>query len=293
MRSRKLLLVDGTAVVYRAFYAIRELSTRSGTPTNALFGFVRMLTQLKETWLPTHWGVMFDGGLPRERRELLESYKAQRPPMPDSLRSQLPLVQEYLNLAGVPWTRMEGEESDDVMASLAEWSRPDCDAILIATSDKDMFQLVDEKVKVVPVAGKDGVLDLEGVKAKTGVLPAQIVDWLSMVGDNADNIPGVPGIGPKTAAKLLEQLGTVDAVFEHISEAGSSRLQELLAEHRSVIARNRAMMRLRTDLVVDLADWNKLELRQPASSGSLLTFLEELELHSLAKGLREPELFPV
>jgi len=289
MNSRKLVLVDGTAVLYRSFYAIRELSTAAGRPTNALFGFIRMLKQVREMWTPSHWAVTFDGGLPKARRELMETYKAQRPPMPDDLKSQIPLAQDYLDRSEITWIRMEGEEADDVIATLAEQARPECEAILIATSDKDMFQLVDEKVKIVPVAGKEGILDVEGVKKKTGVTPSQIIDWLSMVGDSSDNIPGVPGVGAKTAAKLLEQFGSLDALLARTGEVTSERIRAVLEQSRDIVMRNRAMVRLRKDLTCQLA-WSSMEVHMPPVA-KLLPFLEEMELHSMVKELREQELF--
>lgn len=289
MNQGKLVLVDGTAVLYRSFYAIRELSTSSGVPTNAVFGFIRMLKQIRDLWTPTHWAVVFDGGTPKERRDLLESYKAQRPPMPDALREQIPLVEEYLNRSDVTWARVPGQEADDVIASLAENARLECASILIATSDKDIFQLVDEKIKVVPVAGKEGLLDVEGVRAKTGVFPSQIIDWLAMVGDSADNIPGVPGVGAKTAAKLLEQFRGLDEILAGTGMIKSERVRSVLEQSRGILERNRAMVRLRKDLPC-MPVWESLVVRNP-SAAELLPFLERMEFHAMAKELREPDLF--
>jgi len=289
MNSRKFVLIDGTAVLYRSFYAIRELSTSTGKPTNALFGFIRMLKQVKDSWAPTHWAVTFDGGLPKERKALLKTYKAQRPSMPDALRGQIPLVEDYLGRAGISWFRIEGEEADDIIASLAEKARQDCEAILIATSDKDIFQLVDDKIKIIPVAGKECVLDSEGVKAKTGVLPSQIIDWLSLVGDSSDNIPGVHGVGAKTAAKLLEQFGGLDELFVNLSKVTSDRIRKALEQSRELIERNRAMVRLRRDLECSPI-WENLEVKAPLA-GKMLPFFEDMEFHSMAKEIREQELF--
>ena len=289
MNSRRFVLIDGTAVLYRSFYAIRELSTSAGKPTNAVFGFVRMMKQVKDLWKPTHCAVAFDGGLPKERKALLETYKAQRPPMPDALREQIPLAEDYLNRAEVAWFRLAGEEADDVIASLADKAKHDCEAVLIATSDKDIFQLIDDKIKIVPVAGKEGLLDAGGVKAKTGVLPGQIVDWLALVGDSSDNIPGVPGVGSKTAAKLMEQFGGLDELLAGLAMVQGDRIRTALDQNRDLITRNRTMMRLRRDLDCPIL-WEKLEVRAP-SPGRLLPFLETMEFHSMAKEIREAELF--
>jgi len=289
MNLKKLVLVDGNAVLYRSFYAIRELSTSAGKPTNAVFGFIRMLRQLKDLWGPTHWAVVFDGGLPKERKALLESYKAQRPPMPDALKEQIPVAEDYLVRAEIAWIRMSGEEADDVIASIVDKATNDFDSILIATSDKDIFQLIDDKVKIVPPAGKNGLLDAEGVKEKTGVYPSNIVDWLSLVGDSSDNISGVPGVGAKTAAKLIEQFGGLDGLFANIGNIENVRIRNVLEQSRALIARNRAIVSLRRDLAC-LPEWEKFEIRRPLV-GKLLPFFESMEFHSMAKEIKEMDLF--
>ncbi|MDD4871014.1 MAG: 5'-3' exonuclease H3TH domain-containing protein [Kiritimatiellae bacterium] len=290
MNPRKFILIDGTAVIYRSFYAIRDLSTGDGKPTNAVFGFIRMLKQTRDSWMPTHWAVVFDGGLPKERRELLETYKAQRPAMPDALREQIPFVEDYLNRAEIPWFRMQGEEADDVIATLAEKARHECETILIATSDKDIFQLIDDKIKIIPVAGKGGLLDVEGVRGKTGVVPSQIIDWLAMVGDSSDNIPGVPGIGAKTAAKLLAQFGKLDEVLANVEQITSDKIRIALQQSRDLLARNRAMVRLRRDLACTPV-WGELEVVHTPSANRLLPFFEAMEFHSMAKEVKEKDLF--
>ena len=141
MASGVLLLVDALAVLYRSFFAIRDLSTADGRPTNALYGFVRKLRQMREHWQPSHLAVVFDGGLPEERTALLEEYKAQRPAMPDPLAEQLPLVDEYLGLAAVPSLRVAGEEADDVIATLACRAAGDARRVLVASGDKDLYQI--------------------------------------------------------------------------------------------------------------------------------------------------------
>jgi len=283
-----LLLIDGTALLYRAFYAIRELTTRAGRPTNAVFGFVRMLGQLRRTWRPSHWLVAFDGGLPAERVALLESYKAQRPEMPAGLRAQVTVAEDYLERAAVPWLRREGQEADDVLAAAARWAAPRADRVLIATNDKDFYQLVDEKISIVSPAGKPDRLDAEGVRAKTGVLPERIVEWLALVGDSSDNIPGVPGIGAKTAARLLSEHGSLAGIWKAIDRAGNARLRDALATHREAVERNLAIVRLRTDLKWDMG-WDALAVKE-ADAARLLPLLRELEFDSMVRELESPQL---
>ena len=284
------MLVDGMAVLYRAFFAIRELSTSSGRPTNALFGFIRMLRQMMTAWHPSHVAVAFDGGLPEERTALLAEYKAQRPPLPEPLRAQIDASREYLDRAGITWLRVEGQEADDIIASLARWAEHEGDAVLIASSDKDLYQLVGGKVRVVPVSGELGTgMGPDEVKLKTGVSPAKIVEWLALVGDSADNIPGVPGVGPKTAAKLLNEFGSLEDIWCRMDAVESDRIRASLLANRPLVDRNIAMMRLRTDLVSGVT-WDALRARTP-DKDKLLAFYEEMEFGSLARELREPALF--
>jgi len=287
--NTRLVLIDGTAVAYRAYFAIRDLSTKSGRPTNAVFGFVRMVEQLRTNWKPTHWVVAFDGGLPEERTRLLEDYKAQRPPMPKSLRDQLETIDEYLDLAGVPWSLQEGQEADDVMASLAHWAGKKADTVLVATGDKDMYQIVDERTRVVSLSGKATAMGPEEVRGKTGVEPSQMVDWLALVGDNSDNIPGVPGVGPKTAASLLECYGSLKGLLKNVATVESSKVRKALTENKDTALRNLEMICLRRDLDSPFR-WEELKSRPP-SPDRLIPFFEELEFHSMVRALREQDMF--
>jgi 5'-3' exonuclease len=283
-----LILVDGTALAYRAFFAIRGLSTAAGRPTNAVFGFVRMLRQLREAWRPTHGAVVFDGGLSAERMALLEEYKAQRPRMPEALEQQLATIQEYLRRADVCCLLEPGQEADDLLASLAARAAGEFAEVLIATSDKDFYQLVGEAVHLVPLAGKGERTTAAAVKQKTGVEPGQIVEWLALAGDASDNIPGVPGVGPKTAAELLGRYGTLEGIRRHVGELRNERLRGSLEASEALLRRNVALARLRTDLPCP-DDWQRMALRAPQPA-RLLPFFEELEFKALARELSQPEL---
>lgn len=288
MPSTRLLLVDGTGIIFRGFFAIRNLSTRDGVPTNAVFGFIRMLRQLKELWKPTHVVVVLDGGKPVRRVELLPDYKGNRAPTPDDLRAQVPLVEQYLTRSRTAWVREDGQEADDVLAVLSR-EAADSAEVLVATSDKDMLQLVDDSVRVVAVSGKSESLDAEGVKEKTGVLPSQIVEWLALTGDSADNIPGVPGVGPKTAAQLLGRFGSLKALWEHLGDVKREKLREALRAARADVERNVELVRLDSDIPCGIR-WIDGALTAP-DTPSLLAFYEQLEFDVFAKELREPGLF--
>lgn len=284
MSSAKLAIIDGHGLIYRAFFAIRSLSTSAGIPTNAVYGFARMIEQYRRILQPTHWIVTFDGGLPVERMAILASYKAQRPSMPDELRGQIPLISRYLTLSGVPQVMMDGCEADDVIATLVSRFARDDMAIVVVSSDKDLLQLVGAGVTVIRPSAIDHVLDEAGVRAKMGVGPAVIPDLLALVGDQSDNIPGVRGVGPKTAAKLLVKYESVREVYAHIEEVEPVRIREALRESRAIVDRNVDLVRLRRDLDtrVELADIGV----KPVDSEALDPFLEELELHTLVRDQR-------
>jgi len=286
---RTLLLVDGNNLLYRAFFAVPDLATRAGVPTNAVFGFVRLLRQMEESWSPDGVVVAFDGGIPDERKALLGEYKAQRKPMPGKLREQMPLVERYLDAARVAWARVEKEEADDVIASICKAWNSDFERALIASSDKDLFQLVCEKIMIVPVAGRGAAMGPAEVLQKTGVSPASLCGWLALVGDAADNIPGVPGVGAKTAARLIGQYGTIEAIYRRLDSMPPGRVRDSLSVSRDIVERNMAMMSLRE--TVDSGLTPQGVLRKPADGKALLALFEELEFHSMAREYRQGDLF--
>ncbi len=280
-----LLLIDGTAVAYRAFYAIRGLSTSGGQPTNAVYGFIRMLRQMEKIWKPTHRVVVFDGGLPEDRMEALETYKAQRPDMPDTLQQQLPDINEFLERADAAAVMLERFEADDVMATLARQARESDAGVLLATSDKDLYQLVTDRVSIIPPSKSNERMGPAEIEKKTGVPPERIVDWLALVGDSSDNIPGVPGVGAKTAAGLIRSFGSVSGIYGRLAEVASERIRNALDKNRDVVMRNIDLMTLQTNLSCSL-DWEAAKVRKPDPE-KLLPFFKRLEFHAMAKELEE------
>ena len=247
-----LLLVDGHAYAYRAFHAIRSLSSPTGQPTNAIFGFLRMLGKMRATVAPTHLAVIWDGGLAEERVAQHPDYKAGRPPMPTDLEAQLSGIADYLDAARIPSLCRKGVEADDWIATLARQAEAvDC-RVVIASSDKDFMQLVTPQVGLLNPNDKSETIwtDVE-VRAKAGVAPGQIVDWLSLVGDSVDNIPGVPGVGPKTAAELLERFGSAENLYARLDEVTSERIRLKLREAHAVVRKNQQLIRLREDIAGD------------------------------------------
>lgn len=283
------MLVDGHNIAYRAFHAIPPLTAPDGTPIQAVLGFARILASLRDTWRPSHACVAFDGGLPAARTEALATYKAQRAPMPETLRPQFAILGEYLSLAGVAHIRIEGEEADDVLATLARRAAGTGADVVVVSGDKDLLQLASDRITLVrPQAPRERV-DPAGVRALLGIDPDRVPEWLALTGDSSDNIPGVPGVGAKTAAALLGRFGTLEALWVRLAEVTPARIRDLLRAHRAAVDRNLGMVRLRDDLP-DLPDWTRLALGEP-QGGQLRSFLARYGLRSLMSLAPEPELF--
>lgn len=280
----RLLLVDGHAYAYRAFHAIRSLNGPDGAPTNAIYGFVKMLAKLRESLRPTHLAVIWDGGLAAERTAAHPDYKAQRPAMPEGLARQLDEIGAYLSAAGIAsWCR-DGVEADDWIAVAARRAAMAGAQVVIASSDKDFMQLVSPSIGLVnPNDKTERIWTDAEVMAKSGVQPGQIVDWLSLVGDSVDNIPGVPGVGPKTAADLLRQFGTVAELYRRLPEVKSDRVRAALATAEADVRRNQNLIRLHDDVGAgfQLAD------TAPAAvdNGRLLALFQRWGFRSMARDL--------
>ena len=275
-----LLLVDAYSLIYRAFYAIRTLTGPKGEPVNALFGFTKMLKKLQADYEPSHWAVVFDLGAPKQRLAMAPSYKAQRPPTPPDLDQQLPAIRAALAGMRVPVVEIDGEEADDIIGTLAKQAAKAGHEVLIASSDKDFMQIVGGKIKMIKPDGKESaVFDDEGVMKRYGVKPAQIVDFLSLIGDNVDNIPGVPGIGEKTAAELLGKYGNLDALLEHAAEIPKPKLREALLAHADQVRTNRELIKLQCSLKLPVT---VAELKvQPPDAKSLAEIYRQYGFKSL------------
>jgi DNA polymerase-1 len=263
----RLLIVDGHAYAYRAFHAIRSLRSPTGEPTNAIYGFLKMLEKMRQGVVPTHLMVVWDGGLSAERMAVLPGYKAQRPEMPDDLRAQFDEIGKYLAAAGVPAFCGDGVEADDYIGCLARCAAAAGWHVVIASSDKDFMQLVTERVGLLNPNDKTGTIwGREQVSAKSGVEPGQVVDWLALMGDAVDNIPGVPGVGTKTAAGLLQEFGSVEELFGRLEAVKSEKLRASLLASAEAVKRNQELVRLREvpcefepgKLLVQPADREKL-----------------------------------
>ena len=246
---RKLCLVDGSSYLYRAFHALPPLTSSRGEPTGALLGVLNMIGKLVREESPALIAVVFDAPGRTFRDELFEAYKSHRPPMPDELRPQVQPLLEAVEGMGLPLLRMEGVEADDVIGTLAAHAAAAGIDTVISTGDKDMAQLVSGRVTLVNTM-TGSRLDRDGVKTKFDVWPEQIVDYLALVGDTSDNIPGVPKVGPKTAAKWLNEYGTLDAIIGHAAGI-PGKVGESLRENLGQLELSRRLATIRCDLSLD------------------------------------------
>ena len=279
--GRALVLVDGSSYLYRAFHALPPLTNSKGEPTGAVLGVLNMLTKLIKEQDPALVAVVFDAPGKTFRDELFAEYKAHRPPMPDELRAQVePLIAAVEGL-GLPLLRVPGVEADDVIGTLARRAAEGGMRVVISTGDKDMAQLVAERITLVNTM-TDSTLDREGVKVKFDVYPEQIVDYLALVGDSSDNIPGVPKVGPKTAAKWLNQYTTLDNLLEHRDEI-AGKVGESLRSHTAELALSRRLATIDCDLDLDLEPGD-LARGEPRVD-QLREIYTRLELRSLLRQL--------
>ena len=276
-----LVLVDGSSYLYRAFHALPPLTNSSGEPTGAVLGVLNMLGKLVKETDPARVAVVFDAPGKTFRDELFAEYKAQRPPMPDELRSQVQPLIEAVEALGLPMLRIEGVEADDVIGTLARRAAEAEMNVVISTGDKDMSQLVGPGVSLVNTM-TDTRLDRDGVKAKFDVYPEQIVDYLALVGDSSDNIPGVPKVGPKTAAKWLNQYGSLDEILAHQQEI-SGKVGESLREHVAQLELSRKLATIECGLQLPLGP-EDLRRKDP-DVARLRDLYTRLELRSLLKQL--------
>ena len=225
----KLVLIDGNSLINRAFYAMPLLTTKIGVPTNAVYGFMNMFFKMLGDIKPKYVAVAFDLKAPTFRHKLYSEYKGTRKPMPDELRPQIPLLKEVLTLMGVTVVEKPGAEADDIIGTIAK--NTDVSTVIF-TGDKDSFQLVDEQTEVHFT--KRGITDveiytLENFQEKTGLTPTQIIDLKALMGDSSDNIPGVPGVGEKTAKSLLEKYQTVENLYQNTEELTEKLKEKIIA----------------------------------------------------------------
>lgn len=281
MSDSKLVLVDGSSYLYRAYHALPKLTSSRGEPTGAVHGVLSMIQKLGREHETEHFAVVFDAPGKTFRDEMFEAYKANRPPMPDDLRAQIEPLLEAVAAMGLPLLRIKGVEADDVIGTLCKQGKDAGMKVLVSTGDKDMAQLVDSDVTLVNTM-TGSVLDRDGVKKKFDVYPEQIIDYLALVGDSSDNIPGVPKVGAKTAAKWLNQYGSVDEIISNANEIGG-KVGESLRDNLEQLKLSRELATIRQ--AVDLPQ-GPAELRRSEPDVAVLRPLyQRLELKQMLRQL--------
>jgi len=251
MGESRFYLIDATAFCYRAFYALPRLTTSFGQPTNAIYGFVAMLKKVIQEGQPEYMAVCFDVSRDTFRNQMFSDYKAQRPAMPDELSSQIPFIKKIVVALGITLYEKEGFEADDIIAALAKKAKEARIPTVIVSSDKDMLQLVDSYVRVLSPYKDSGILyDEQKVKERFGVEPKAIPEIIALMGDPTDNIPGVPGVGEKTAVDLLKKYGSLDGLLANLETLPNERLRKTILEHIETVRLNRKLACL--DRTLDL-----------------------------------------
>jgi DNA polymerase-1 len=278
-----LVLIDGSSYLYRAFHALPSLTNSQGEPTGALHGVLTMILKLVREQEPSHIAVVFDAPGKTFRDAIYPEYKATRPPMPDELREQVQSILDSVTAMGLPLLQVPDVEADDVIGTLCRQAAQQGLDVLVSTGDKDLAQLVNDRVTLVNTMN-DTTLDRDAVKAKFDVYPEQIIDYLALVGDSSDNIPGVPKVGPKTAAKWLNLYGSADAIVEHGDEI-KGKVGESLRDNVEQLHLSRDLATIRQDVELDVGidDLNATD----GDKAALRKLLNHYELRSLLRQLDE------
>ena len=290
----KLVLIDGNAILHRAYHALPPLTTRRGEPINAVYGLVSMLLRVIQDLKPTHIAVCFDRKEPTFRHETYKEYQAQRPVIDKELSGQFEKAKETISAMNIPIFEKAGFEADDLLGSIAEQAQRTknkeqsrIDQVVIVTGDRDILQLVNEKVKVfLPVRGlsEGRLFGVEEVKEKMGVLPSQIPDYKALVGDQSDNYKGVPGIGPKTAINLLKKYGTFENIYEKLDDIPTATREKLIAGKDSGELSYK-LAKIVTDMPIEI-DYDSMK-NWRVDDNEVLNLFSEFGFKTLTKRVKE------
>lgn len=282
MSDKKVFLIDGNSLLYRAYYAIRQLSTSQGFPTNAIYGFINTLRKIVEQEKPKYLGIVFDTGKPTIRHQVFKEYKAHRKPMPEDLIPQVPVLKKVIQAMNIPLFEYENYEADDVLGSLARKASEKKIPSVIVSPDKDLLQLVDDCTSVFNPA-KEIYLDEKKVEEFFGVSPSQVVDVLSLWGDPSDNVPGVPGIGEKTSKMLIHEFGTLENLLKHLSQVKNPRLREKIEQNLEQLEVSHQLVTIEKNLDITF-NLDDFAVSEP-NYAELRALFQELEFTSLLSEL--------
>ena len=296
MSKKLLFLLDGMALAYRAHFAFvnSRLKNSEGIATGPVLGFANTLSRMLDIEKPTHIAVAWDTHAPTFRHVLDESYKAQRPPQPDELRTGIPLIKEMVEKWGIKNIEKDGFEADDLIGTIANGANADDVDVFLVTPDKDFMQLVHDHVKMLKPDNKNGgfdIIDREGVMDYFGVYPEQVIDVLAIIGDASDNIPGVPGIGKKGAPKLINEFGSLENLLEKAGTIKAKRQRETLLENAEMAMHAKTMVTIKVD-IPDVLEWEELEWSGPDRK-ELGVFFKRMEFKTLSRKFLGEEQQPV
>ncbi len=284
-QPQRLFLIDGSSYIYRAYFAIRHLSNSRGEATNAIYGFTNMLLKVVREQQPDHLAVIFDAKGPTFRKQLYPDYKAHRAQMPEDLVPQIPVIKEVVRAFNMPAIEKQGFEADDIIATLAKQFAAEGMEVTVVTGDKDLMQVVSEKIRLLDTM-KDQVSGLAEVAARFGGTPDKVIEVQALAGDSSDNIPGVPGVGEKTAVKLIQEFGSVENLLAHLDQV-KGKLQVKLREHAELARLSKQLVTLKDDVPLDL-DYDNFALTPP-DNAALTTLFKELEFHKLLQEFSSDE----
>jgi len=279
----RLFLIDGSSYIFRAFYAIRHLSNSKGLPTNAVYGFTQMLLKVIKDYQPDYLVVVFDSKAPTFRSEIYKEYKANRPAMPEGLVPQIPYVKKIIEAYRIATLEMNGYEADDIIGTLARGLASETD-VAVVTGDKDLLQLVNDRVNVIDTM-KEQTFGVEEVIQRFGVRPEQVVEVMGLAGDAIDNIPGVPGIGEKTAIELIKTFGSIENLLSHLDQVPQKKLRANLETYgeQARLSRQLATLHVKVPVSYQLKDFAP----SPPDLATLKELFKELEFNKLLKELPE------
>lgn len=283
-KEATLYLIDGSSYIYRAFYAVRHLSTSKGIPTNAVYGFVSMLNRVLRDKRPKYMAIVLDAPGPTFRHELSPDYKANRPKMPEDLSEQIPFIKRVIAALGIPCLEIAGYEADDIIGTLATRASEQGTNVVIISGDKDLLQVVSPRVQMWDTM-RDEIFGPEEVEERFGVPVSQVVEVMGLTGDTSDNIPGVPGIGLKTAQRLIKEFGSVDKLLSDLGNVPSEKERKKLEAYAEQAISSRELAKIECDVPLD-KDWQHLEVRE-IDRDDLIDLYRELEFKKFLQELGE------
>lgn len=277
---RKLYLIDASNMFFRAFYAIRQLNNSKGLPTNALYGYLSMTIKLLKEKKPDYMAYCFDSKEPSFRAEMYKEYKANRTEMPEELAQQMPYFEKLTKLLGISTYKAPGIEADDIIGTLAVLAQKNDVQVVIVSGDKDFAQLVNPHISMYDTM-KETLYDVPGVREKWGVRPDQIIDYLALIGDASDNIPGITGVGPKTALKLLDQFESLDGIYKNVDAVKPDKLREKVINSKDIAYLSKQLVTIKTDVELN-SQLEDLRMK-PIDREALSELLNELDFKTFEK----------